>query len=344
MSRNIQSWPSGEAELTASDELPGLHASLGELDRRLVRDGANWLVARDGSEIRLGRISADPGMVFDVRHSWQDLGPASADVYVSPAPGGALAVSDRDSVTLHESDGRVRWTFPHREWPGGAYGACCPDPSGGVVLAVTPPPVRPAEGYAKEVCVALDLATGKVLAETELPSRYGIYEFQQALFAAQDQVFLNAAQGQTEAYSLLVSLRHGALDVQTVGTFDEPSTGVGVAPGRFLTTAVGGELLCLYDSADQAQAEVEPADVLPDGLVFMAQPGLLDHDRILTAAAEDPWGEDSARHFLLDATTLRAVAELYYPATVEAPPLPLGDGTWLTIDGDTVRRWQIAAS
>ena len=35
------------------------------------------------------------------------------------------------------------------------------------------------------------------------------------------------------------------------------------------------------------------------------------------------------------------VSEVRYPFLVRLPPLALGDGTWLTTEGDTVHRWQI---
>ncbi|MEU0402990.1 hypothetical protein ABZ318_22660 [Streptomyces sp. NPDC006197] len=82
-------------------------------------------------------------------------------------------------------------------------------------------------------------------------------------------------------------------------------------------------------------------DVLPDGLVFTGRPGFLDEARVLAPVGEGPW-EEECRHFLLDAVDLRPRAEVAYPPGVEVASrvLPLGDGTWLTFDGDTVRRWR----
>ncbi|MFD9245771.1 hypothetical protein ACFV0D_28355 [Streptomyces sp. NPDC059556] len=325
------------AELTAAQELPGLGSALGRLDSFLVRDGAHWIVARDGARVEAGRLSGDAGTVFDIRHGWPLPGPDRA--YVTPVPGGGLGVSDVDSVTLHEADGNVRWAFPHPAWPSEAHGACVPDPTGTALLAV----VRPALGTdPTEVLLTLDLATGAVQATVELPTRRGTYEFQQPLGpAAAQEVFLNAAQGQEEAYSLLVTATREHLEITRVGGYDEPFTGSSLPSGAFLTLAVAGEQLTRYDAPAPGRTVAKAAVVLPDGLVFMGQPGFLDEGRVLAAVGEDPW-EEECRHALLGADDLRLRAEVTYPpgTGVKTRTLPLGDGTWLTFDDDTVRRWR----
>ncbi|MFE7516453.1 hypothetical protein ACFU8I_35270 [Streptomyces sp. NPDC057540] len=325
------------AELTAAEDLPGLGSALGQLDCLLVRDGAHWIVARNGTSVEAGRISDDPGAVFAARRGGR-LSEADG-VSVSPLPGGGLAVSGRDSVTVQEADGTVRWALAHRTWPSGARGACAPDPSGTALLAVVPPA---RETDRTEVLVALDPATGVVLAEEPLPTSWGTYEFQQPLGPAGSGVlFLDAAQGQEEAYSLLVSLAGKELVVTRVGGYDEPFTGSSDRSGAFLTVAVAGELLTRYDDPAHPRTVARADDVLPDGLVFLGRPGFLDATRVLAAVGEDPW-EEECRHVLLDATDLRPRAGITYPRGGEpvSRVLPLGDGTWLTFDGDTVRRWR----
>ncbi|WP_405869952.1 hypothetical protein OHB11_00850 [Streptomyces zaomyceticus] len=325
------------AQLTATQELPGLGSALGRLDSFLVRDGAHWIVARDGARVEAGRLSKDTSTVFGVRHSWRLPGPDR--VYATPVPGGGLAVSGIDSVTLHEADGSIRWTFPHPAWPSGAHGACAPDPAGTALLAV----VRPAlDTDPTEVLLNLDLATGTVLATAELPTRWGTYEFQQPIgSAAAQEVFLNAAQGQEEAYSLLVTATREHLAITQVGDHDEPFTGSSLPSGAFLTLAVAGEELTRYDTPARRRTAAKAVVVLPDELVFMGQPGFLDEERVLVAVGEDPW-EEECRHALLGADDLRLRAEVTYPPGIEVTDrtLPLGDGTWLTFDGDTVRRWR----
>ncbi|MFF5922527.1 hypothetical protein ACFY8C_29955 [Streptomyces flavochromogenes] len=324
------------AELAAAGEVPGLGSALGRLDSLQVRDGAHWIVARDGARVEAGRVSDDPGAVFGLRQGW--LLPGEERVYATPVPGGGLAVSGGDSVTVHEADGAVRWTFPHRPWPGGAHGACASDPSGTALLAVVPPAL---ETVRTEVLLNLDLATGTVLAASEVPTCWGTYAFQQPLGPARG-VFLDAAQGQDEAHALLATATREGLAVEPVGGYDEPFTGSSLRSGAFLTLSVAGERLTRYDSPVRARTVAEAAEVLSDGLVFMGQPGFLDEERVLAAVGEDPW-EEECRHLLLGAADLRPRAEVTYPPGIEvtARAVALGDGTWLTFDGDTVRRWRI---
>ncbi|WP_225800798.1 hypothetical protein [Streptomyces sp. NK15101] len=150
---------------------------------------------------------------------------------------------------------------------------------------------------------------------------------------------LGSAQGQEEAYSLLVSFEGKELSIAQVGGYDEPFTGSSDRSGAFLTVAVAGEQLTRYDGPARPRTVVEADDVLPDGLVFMGRPGFLDEARVLAPVGEDPW-EEGCRHFLLDAVDLRPRAEVTYPPGVDVVSrvLPLGDGTWLTFDGDAVRR------
>ncbi|MEU7390467.1 hypothetical protein [Streptomyces tanashiensis] len=325
------------AELTATEDLPGLGSALGQLDCLLVRNGAHWIVARNGASVEVGRVSGDTGAVFDTRYGGR-LSDGEG-VSVSPLPGGGLAVSGRDSVTVQEADGTVRWALAHRPWPSGARGACAPDPSGTALLAVVQPAL---ETDRAEVLLALDLATGVVLAEAPLPTSWGTYEFQQPLGpAGPADLFLDAAQGQEEAYSLLVALAGKELAVTRVGGFDEPFTGSSDRDGAFLTVAVAGEQLTRYDVPAHPRTVARADDVLPDDLVFMGRPGFLDATRVLAAVGEDPW-EEECRHVLLDAVDLRPRAEVTYPTGGEpvSRVLPLGDGTWLTFDGDTVNRWR----
>jgi hypothetical protein len=325
------------AALLATDVLAGLAGSAGKLDQWLVREGHTWAVARDLAEIRLGRLSSEPGTVFDAQLTLPAHALGEGRSSCSPVPGQRLAVSGREAVTLYGQDGRPLWSYPHPAWPQGAYGHCCPDPSGRYLLAAVPLEVPGRQWL--EACVALDVTTGALAAKATLPSAAGIYEFQQAPALDSRKVFLNAAQGQEEAYAILVCVRDGrALELETVGTFDEPFAG-SLTQGDFLTFSVGGKLLSRYDSGRAEPVTVDASDVLPDGLAFTGRAGFLDHDRVLAAAGEEPWSEKS-RHFILSAKDLHPVAEIRYPTPVDGLPLPIGDGTWLTTDGDTVHRWR----
>lgn len=322
------------AELLATASLPGLGAAEGKRDERLARDGAVWLTGRIGDRITAGRVSTTSGTVFADQAVWQSGG----GLFCSPLPGGALAVSDVDSVRVHEPDGSVRWTCRHPEWDvdSGASGSCAGDPSGHLLYAVTP-------GEREDLCVALDLATGELVTRVVLPSMEGTYTFQHDP-ADGDEVLLNVAQGQDSAYALKVAFWRGELRHRTVGGIDEPFAGLNVLPDDLLTTATNGDYLRHYRPRDE-RPDVFPAEaVLPDSLVFDL-PGLLDPARVITAGVEY-LGGDASRHFVLDAPLTTpypgTATELRYPFPGRLPPLALSDGTWLTTDGDTIHRWRVA--
>ncbi|MGW3241550.1 hypothetical protein [Streptomyces sp. NPDC001070] len=69
-------------------------------------------------------------------------------------------------------------------------------------------------------------------------------------------------------------------------------------------------------------------------------PGFLDRHRVLAAVAYGIWPEEP-RHLRLDATSLEPPAEIAYPFAVSPEPVPLGDGTWITVRDDDVLRWRV---
>lgn len=219
-------------------------------------------------------------------------------------------------------------------------GACAADPSGRYLFATTVGRLDAGAPYEGDLCVAIDLATGKLVAESVLPSFSGMYDFQHSLADDEDAVFLMAGQGQDEAYSLLVSLSDGEVVVRQAGVIDEPFTGNSLASGVFLKQAIDGEDLTRYEGGLPV-ATTSAEAVLSADVRFVGRPGFLDDSSILAAVAEEEWAEE-ARHFLLDAHTLEPMAEIDYPATTSLDPLALGDGTWLTVEGDEVSRWRIS--
>lgn len=329
-----------DARLLAQDELPGIGDGLGHNDGWLVRDRANWLVAEAEDGIVAGRVAQDTTRVFAERRRWPSPQPGRSHGFASPLPDRGLAVSGRDAVTVYEPDGRVRWVYAHHPWPDRTIGsgACCPDASGQRLLATTLGPLAADGSYPGDLCVALDLADGRPVARTTLPSASAGYTFQQSL-TDPGQLFLDAAMGDT-FYSLGVWWEGDVLRVEQVGMAEEPFAGLSLG-GAFLKLDVGGEWLSRY-APGQTDVTVEAKDVLPDGLRFVGyRPGFLDRDRVLVAVAEEQWSPE-ARHLICDGHTLLPLAEFDYPGTGCLDPLALGDGTWLTAHGDTVRRWRSA--
>ncbi|MDX2645152.1 hypothetical protein PV341_16590 [Streptomyces sp. PA03-1a] len=330
------------AELVAEDDCPGVEESLGRRDGWQVRDGANWIVSHDGPEITTRRLSDDLSRVFSRTRTWTAPVPDESS-YATPTPDGLL-VGGRHRITSLAADGSVRWAFDHDAWAadGLGRGACVAMPSDDVVLATIVGRVTNGT-YDGDLCIALDSGSGELLGERTLPSFSALYKFQQSLVAA-NFVFLSAGQGQDDAHSLLVSLRDGDISAVPAGPADEPFTGNSLDGTSFLKLTRGGEILTRYEPAPsglcRTAAHAEATTVLDDPeAVFVGGPGFVDRERVLAAVAEDIWPEES-RHFLWDTATLAPLAEIVYPFSVSPEPIPLGDGTWITVSEDRVLRWR----
>ncbi|MEU2236765.1 hypothetical protein [Streptomyces vietnamensis] len=334
-------YPRVPARLLASEAVPGVVEAFGNLDGLLLRDGAYWLVTRHEGTITLAKVDADPSRVLADLATWTDPDPDTSGTYCSPLPGGAMAISGRETVTVHEADGTVRWEHRHRDWQHSpeATGACTPDPAGRVLLATMAGPLG-ADGLSMgDICRALDLATGEVLSEYVLPSRAAAYEFQE-FPDARPEVLLTASMGQDGTLCFLVTFEDGELGVRATGTVTEACVGVGPDGALVIQDIGGGYLTRTQDGTDDVL--LEAGDILPEEWVFVGYtPGFVDDKRILVVAAEEQWAEEGT-HLLLDARTLRPLAELDYPQPPGVTAVPLGDGTWLTHDEETVQRWAIA--
>ncbi|MFI2375390.1 hypothetical protein ACH5AO_10000 [Streptomyces sp. NPDC018964] len=327
--------PRTVVELLAEEELPGFGGRSTRRDAFLVRDAACWLLARNGDETVVGPVAADRTRVFAEQRRW----PCPDPGFTSPLPDGGLAVVGNGLLTVYGADTRRRWTVEFEPWhdEGNAGPACVADASGSRLLVTLPGPDAGNGTYAGDLCVALDMTDGRHIARTVLPSATAGYVFQQSL-TDPAEIFLDALQGDT-FHSLRVDLTDDTLQTQSVGADNEPFAGVSLN-GAVLKLDVGGEWLSRCE-AGQEDIVAEAEDVLPEGLRFVGyRPGFLDDGRIVAAVAEDQDSADN-RHLLLDGRTLQPVAELDYPGITCPDPLALGDGTWLTAQGDTLRRWRL---
>ncbi|MER5730263.1 hypothetical protein ABT084_18320 [Streptomyces sp. NPDC002138] len=89
--------------------------------------------------------------------------------------------------------------------------------------------------------------------------------------------------------------------------------------------------------ADEAEGEAED---LP---AWDYSCGFVDGDTVIATTTEYDEAPELARHWLLDAHTLRVRGQVAYPQPVDSLARPLGDGTWLTYDAKTadLHRWGI---
>ncbi|MBT2478186.1 hypothetical protein [Streptomyces sp. ISL-94] len=181
------------AVLLAEERLPGIGSGYFRPDAWQVRNGAVWMVGREDKDLVLARVSEDQSRVFDGQELRAAPGPALRTAFVSPLPDGALAVIGSGYVAVVEADGRTRWRYEHESWADEriATGACTADSSGRRLLVTVPGPTNPDGPYPGDLIVVLDLADGRLLAQTVLPSASAGYGFQQSL-TDPAQIFLDA--------------------------------------------------------------------------------------------------------------------------------------------------------
>ncbi|MCX5151607.1 hypothetical protein OHB36_33445 [Streptomyces sp. NBC_00320] len=100
-----------------------------------------------------------------------------------------------------------------------------------------------------------------------------------------------------------------------------------------------------YDLGSGQQAallDLAELSVDPENDEFLSAE-VLDGRRVLVQGPVHPaGGAPQTRHWLLDADTLRPLGRLGSPAPVGEDVTSLGDGTWLTHDGDRVHRWSVS--
>lgn len=329
------------AELLAEEDIPGFAERFGWYDAFLTRAGANWLITESEGGLAVGRVADDPSRVLGEVRRWPSPLPAGQLGYASPLPDGGLAVCGNGLVAVYAADGRVRWAHEFEGWDAGsASPSCIADAAGTRLLVTVPGPEGAAGAYPGDLCVALDLADGRRVAQAQLPSASAGYAFKQSI-THPSQVFLDALQGDT-FFTFAVTLQDEALRAESIGLPTELIGGLSLG-GAFLQLDVGGEWLSRYEPG-QPDVLAAAEEVLPDDLRFVGyRPGFLDKDRVLAAVAEEEDSEDN-RHLILDGHTLQPVAELDYPGTTCYDPLALGDGTWLTTEEDVVRRWRVAGA
>ncbi|MFJ3160457.1 hypothetical protein [Streptomyces kanasensis] len=301
-----------------------------------------------------------------------DLPPGA---HAGPAPGGGFVVAEAARVRAVAPDGTTRWELPHDTWHGGhrpprAPGAPAPDPSGRLV-AVAVPTLLPEEevaaravavqdgpprrGHGHDRLLLLDAGTGTVRAEQPVAAVAGALALEWhaggALLAAS---FWTAWYGWAGYWA---EPSDGGL--RTLGVAADRHEVVGFVPGssRVVTLrraewmAVDDDRyeLALHDARATAGAVASPVASLDlNDLSWDAENDdfgsahVLDGSHLLVTADWVPReGPLEHTHWLLSADTLRPLGRLRYPCPVDDTVTPLGDGTWLTRDGDRLRHWRL---
>ncbi|MGD6745397.1 hypothetical protein ACOKM3_26625 [Streptomyces sp. BH106] len=332
-------------QLVGEETVEGIAEAWAELDGRQFRDGTLRLVTRSEElvSIRSVRSSAQPPLFSDDAFS-VPLDELDECHYVTPTRSG-VAASRQDSVSYHSLSGAVEWAFRHFSWGDDAIGsgACAETPDGLHVLAAVPGTPDSTGEYPGDRFVLLASENGDVLDEAPLPSFSGAYTLD-ALFGRSPAFLLSAAQGQDGAFSWQVDIVDGRLRLTELAAGEDRVTAV--QNGRVLVQDVGGARLRVHSaapaSASAVASEVSPEDLRTTQESFITgDSGFVDASHVIVAVGEEWWSEET-EHFLLDTEDLTARHRVRYPFPDGPDPKALGDGTWLTVNGDEVQRWRVA--
>ncbi|WP_328930142.1 hypothetical protein OG429_03100 [Streptomyces sp. NBC_00190] len=117
-------------------------------------------------------------------------------------------------------------------------------------------------------------------------------------------------------------------------------------PGFLTVEHYGADLqLHALDGTVLAEEAPEPPDG-EDPPCWDYGCGFVDAGTVIASTVDSDEDPDRARHWLLDARTLKTRGTVVYPnGPVDSHVRPLGDGTWLTYDdsSETLNRWSEAA-
>jgi hypothetical protein len=322
--------------------------------RALLRNG-NELEVYDLRELFMGEHA--PTLVFPLPWPRWDQGVHSV------SPDGRFAVfSGQRAVRAVGADGKTLWEYRHGCWGpevghphtgdeqevcrGLEHGSCRVSDDGRLVWAHVVAEPEP-ENW-QERWVVLDARDGRELAWLPLESAAagsnhlshpdGVH-MGLCIGMGQDGILLHWARWDGEKLT--------GWDVNE--GLDRILTDVHPGHPGFLTVEHYGADLRLHalDGTVTAEREPEPADGGDEDETYWDYGcGFVDADTVIASTADSDRCPERARHWLLDAHTLRIRGVVTYPTgPVDGDVRPLGDGTWLTYDdrSETLHRWAQAA-
>ncbi|MBD0417906.1 hypothetical protein H0H10_01730 [Streptomyces sp. TRM S81-3] len=345
------------AQLLDSVRLPGGGALVHGFALESRGDGARRALLRNGHELEVHDLhevfagERAPTAVFPLAWPGWDRGVHSV------SPHGTFAVfSGQRAVRAVGAGGETLWEYRHGCWgpeldhphtgdeqevcPGLEHGSCRISDDGRFVWAHVV--AQPEPDAWEERWVVLDARDGRELARMPLDSAAsGSHHLSHP-----DGVHMGLCIGMGQDGILLHWARWDG-DKLTGWDLNEGMdrilTDVHAGHPGFLTVEHYGADLQLHalDGTVLAQGEPDGADD-EDPPYWDYGCGFVDADTVIASTAEFDEDPEQARHWLLDARTLRTRGTVAYPTgPVHSGARPLGDGTWLTYDdkSETLNRW-----
>ncbi|MGY1577383.1 hypothetical protein [Streptomyces sp. MN13] len=279
-----------------------------------------------------------------------------------PTPDGEFVVAGGSSVRAVGPDGGPRWELTHAPWHGAgrAHSAPAVSPDGRLVCVVVPTlepdkekaalvyDLEPGRNYTWDELLLLDAATGDVLGRRQIRS---LASAAVASWRPDGGAVVVSCWTAWHSWSTWwAAPRADGLDVLG-GTWMRALAGF--LPGSRVLTQRYAEYMFHDDDRDElasydlgsgertALLDLAELAVDPENDEFHSAQ-VLDGRHVLVPGRVYPGGAPETRHWLLDAGTLRPLGRLSYPAPVGEDVTVLGDGTWLTHDGDRLHRWTLS--
>ncbi|MBK3562356.1 hypothetical protein [Streptomyces sp. MBT62] len=182
--------------------------------------------------------------------------------------------------------------------------------------------------------VALDAATGAVVAEAELSTvgHGGLH----LLHPAGDEVFLDVGEGQDGSVVFRASLTGSRMDLTTYPWDDRCLIALSPDGHEFMTVHHEQADVALHTYPDGEVRFALSVDAFghdPDEVYVEWSGGYLDPDTVLvTLGGETEDEQEWFRHYRVDVRSGRVGAEFDARTDDHYDMRPLGDGTWLTTD------------